>query len=123
MNIDLKKLRSLLRVLSDGDVAEFEYEDKQIRLVFDLDEKEVFDYLPEDLQFRPTRMNDGWFEKLRRFYPGYCWQWVDSVKVETNGDIYPCCIATNGDLKLGNIRHQDLEESRFPPLEQYLVGN
>ncbi|MBW2535985.1 MAG: acetyl-CoA carboxylase, biotin carboxyl carrier protein, partial [Deltaproteobacteria bacterium] len=32
MNIDLKKLRSLLRVLSEGDVAEFEYEDKQIRL-------------------------------------------------------------------------------------------
>ncbi|MEM1032311.1 MAG: acetyl-CoA carboxylase biotin carboxyl carrier protein [Myxococcota bacterium] len=32
MNIDLKKLRALLRVLSDGDVHEFEYEDEGARL-------------------------------------------------------------------------------------------
>ncbi len=32
MNIDLKKLRSLLRTLSEGDVAEFEFEDSKTRL-------------------------------------------------------------------------------------------
>jgi acetyl-CoA carboxylase biotin carboxyl carrier protein len=32
MNIDLKKLRALLRTLQEGDVSEFEYEDKQIRI-------------------------------------------------------------------------------------------
>jgi len=32
MNIDLKKLRNLLRTLSDGDVAEFEFEDEKTRL-------------------------------------------------------------------------------------------
>ena len=32
MNIDLKKLRALLKTLQEGDVSEFEYEDKQIRL-------------------------------------------------------------------------------------------
>jgi acetyl-CoA carboxylase biotin carboxyl carrier protein len=32
MNIDLKKLRSLLRTLADGDVTEFEFEDKSVRL-------------------------------------------------------------------------------------------
>src|SRR5690606_38728200 len=32
MNIDLKKLRSLLRTLADGDVTEFEFEDKDVRV-------------------------------------------------------------------------------------------
>lgn len=32
MNIDLKKLRSLLRTLAEGDVTEFEFEDKNVRL-------------------------------------------------------------------------------------------
>ena len=32
MNIDLKKLRALLRTLSEGDVSEFEFEDKNTRL-------------------------------------------------------------------------------------------
>jgi len=32
MNIDLKKLRSLLKVLSDGDVTEFEFEDENTRV-------------------------------------------------------------------------------------------
>jgi acetyl-CoA carboxylase biotin carboxyl carrier protein len=32
MNIDLKKLRALLKTLADGDVSEFEFEDKSTRL-------------------------------------------------------------------------------------------
>jgi len=32
MNIDLKKLRSLLKVLTDGDVTEFEFEDESTRV-------------------------------------------------------------------------------------------
>jgi acetyl-CoA carboxylase biotin carboxyl carrier protein len=32
MNIDLKKLRALLRVLRDGDVRDFEFEDKTTRM-------------------------------------------------------------------------------------------
>jgi len=32
MNIDLKKLRALLRTLAEGEVSEFEYEDKQVRI-------------------------------------------------------------------------------------------
>jgi len=32
MNIDLKKLRALLKTLADGDVSEFEFEDKQTRI-------------------------------------------------------------------------------------------
>ncbi len=32
MNIDLKKLRSLLKVLTDGDVTEFEFEDENTRV-------------------------------------------------------------------------------------------
>jgi acetyl-CoA carboxylase biotin carboxyl carrier protein len=32
MNIDLKKLRALLRTLAEGEVHEFEYEDKQVRI-------------------------------------------------------------------------------------------
>ena len=32
MNVDLKKLRSLLRTLADGDVTEFEFEDGKVRV-------------------------------------------------------------------------------------------
>ena len=32
MNIDLKKLRALLRTLAEGGVSEFEYENKQVRI-------------------------------------------------------------------------------------------
>jgi acetyl-CoA carboxylase biotin carboxyl carrier protein len=32
MNIDLKKLRALLKTLADGDVSEFEFEDKSTRI-------------------------------------------------------------------------------------------
>lgn len=48
--------------------------------------------------------------RLRRFLPGFCEQVATSVKVDTDGEVYPCCMGGEGHLRLGNLEKQDFEE-------------
>ena len=82
---------------------------KRVRVVFDLQSKEVVDHRPGDLKLRENPKNDPWIERFRRYFPGYCLQSVNRVKVNADGTVYPCCVADGGPLNLGNLKERDFE--------------
>ena len=57
--------------------------------------------LPPTTNFRRDDKPQPILERLQRFFPGYCWQSVDRLKVLADGDVYPCCKGTGDDLRLG----------------------
>ena len=85
--------------------------DKRIQVLFEGRERIVYDYQPKDLQFRANRQAEhaAW-EEIRYFFPGYCVQSVDHLKVHSDGDAYPCCVAAGDTLKLGNLETQTFDE-------------
>ncbi len=84
-------------------------EEKKIAVFFDLDRKESVDFRPPGLAFRPNLRNDDWFLRFRRFFPGYCLQSVDRVKVQADGNVYPCCMGGGDQLVLGNLNERSFE--------------
>ncbi len=82
---------------------------KRVRVVLDLEKKEILDHRAP-ASYRDNKKNDPWIERMRRFYPGYCAQAANRIKVNANGDVYPCCVADRGQLRLGNLERQPFEE-------------
>ena len=83
---------------------------KRVRVVFDLKSKEVVDHRPAGLELRENPKNDPWIERFRRFFPAYCLQSVNRVKVNADGTVYPCCVADHDQLRLGNLRERSFAE-------------
>jgi radical SAM protein with 4Fe4S-binding SPASM domain len=82
---------------------------KRVRVVFDLKTKEIVDHRPTDLRLRANPKNDPWIERFRRYFPGYCLQSVNRIKVNADGSIYPCCVADRDQLNLGNLNQSDFD--------------
>lgn len=84
-------------------------EEKKIRLLYEGPKREELDFRPSDRTERIPQGHSVW-DELRLFYPGYCVQSVDRIKVETDGNVYPCCVASSGNLRLGNVNEQSFQE-------------
>lgn len=84
--------------------------DKKVRVVFDLKSKEVVDHRPAGVEYRENPKNDPWIERFRRFFPSYCLQSVNRVKINADGSVYPCCVADLDQLRLGNLNEKSFEE-------------
>jgi radical SAM protein with 4Fe4S-binding SPASM domain len=94
---------------------------KRIRMVFEGQQRIDVDFRPRDVQFRPDRKaKHALWEELPYYYPGYCMLSADRIKVTTDGDVYPCCVAEGGDLRLGNLHQQSFQEVWNGPTAQDL---
>lgn len=62
-------------------------------------------YLNQDIEFKWPNMES---EKISE--NGKCYGLKKQLGILVNGDIVPCCLDQNGDIKLGNIFKSDLEE-------------
>lgn len=82
--------------------------EKRVLVVWDVDGNRVYDHRA-DLPARRDDKPQPVLERLVRFYPGYCWQSLDRVKVGVDGSLYPCCKGDGDELKLGNVFEQDFE--------------
>lgn len=84
--------------------------EKQINVSFEGQTRLVFDHRSADTAYRPDRRADGaiW-DELPYFLPGYCVQSVDHLKVHADGNAYPCCVAADETLKLGNLETQEFD--------------
>jgi radical SAM protein with 4Fe4S-binding SPASM domain len=95
--------------------------EKRIRIVFEGLTRFDHDYRPNDLAFRPDRKaKHALWEELPYVYPGYCLQSPDRIKITTDGDVYPCCVADSGRLRLGNLHEQSFQEVWNGPTAQDL---
>jgi radical SAM protein with 4Fe4S-binding SPASM domain len=94
--------------------------EKRIAVFFDLDQKETVDFRSRDVKFRPNARNDVWLHRFRQFFPGYCLQSVNRVKVNADGSVYPCCVGGGEQLKLGNLQEKSFEQIWNGPESQDL---
>lgn len=62
-------------------------------------------FLNQDIEFEWPRMED---EIVSEY--GKCYGLKNQIAILVNGDVVPCCLDTNGDIVLGNILNQRLEE-------------
>ena len=66
-------------------------------------DKDVF--LNQDIEFKWPSIEDEIISTI-----GKCYGLKNQIAILVNGDVVPCCLDTNGDIILGNIFKQDLEE-------------
>lgn len=62
-------------------------------------------FLNQDIEFKWPEING---EILREC--GKCYGLKTQIAILVNGDVVPCCLDTNGDIVLGNILNQELED-------------
>ncbi len=84
--------------------------EKKVRVIFDFfEKKELADHLPKDLKWRDDPKPPPMIERLMTFFPGYCWQSLDRIKLMANGNAYPCCKGDGDELRLGNVFEQGFD--------------
>lgn len=66
--------------------------------------KRIYLQLGEKFEWPINTSNEKHFEKI------FCYGSVDQFGVLVNGDIVPCCLDSEGIIKLGNIFEKDLKE-------------
>lgn len=62
-------------------------------------------FLNQDLEFKWPSMEDEVVSSI-----GKCYGLRNQIGILANGDVVPCCLDQNGDIKLGNIFKERLEE-------------
>lgn len=88
-------------------------EQKRIRLGWDLTGFQWFDFREPKTKIRPRRSkiaNDYWDQRMKLRHPGFCKYAYNRLLVERDGWLAPCGLATEGELRLGNLREQDFDE-------------
>ncbi|MDO8349245.1 MAG: radical SAM protein [Planctomycetota bacterium] len=95
--------------------------EKRIHVIFEGLTRENSDHRPKDLGLRPDGKGKyATWDELPYYFPGYCVLSVDRIKVSSNGDVHPCCVAGGDDLRLGNLQNATFQEIWNGPTSQDL---
>ena len=62
-------------------------------------------FLNQDIEFEWPNMDDDIISEI-----GKCYGLKNQIGILVSGDVVPCCLDTNGDIILGNIFNENLEE-------------
>lgn len=75
-------------------------------------------YINQDIEFTwPDINGEEIIEK------GKCWALRKQIAILVDGTVVPCCLDNNGDIPLGNILEEDLEEILNKPLSKTIKEN
>ena len=74
-------------------------------------------YLNQDIQFEWPNMNRDIISK-----EGKCFGLRNQIGVLVNGDIVPCCLDQEADIKLGNIYHDEIEDILNSELARKIIN-
>ena len=85
---------------------------RKFRLIWSVSGYTEFDFREAGFVEPKSRKawNDDWDEKMKLFFPRFCRNAYGRLRVDADGDISPCCYATQGELSLGNIQQQDFDQ-------------
>ncbi|MEQ8767650.1 MAG: radical SAM protein [Planctomycetota bacterium] len=82
-----------------------------LRLIWSVAGYREWDFRREKIEpLERKRWNDHWVWRFKHRHPGYCKQSHNRIRVDADGDVYPCCYALDGDLRLGRLTDQSFEE-------------
>ena len=84
---------------------------RQFRLIWSIAGYAEYDYRgPEFVPTHPRKhWNDQWDMRMKLFFPGFCRNAYNRLRVDSEGDVAPCCYATEGELSLGNLNETDFD--------------
>lgn len=85
-------------------------EEKRIQVIFIFDEVDYYDYRLPNPNQRKDRKNNLWFERFKCFYPGYCRQSLELLRIDAGGESFPCCVTPGDELMLGNVTESPVDE-------------
>ena len=84
---------------------------KKIRLIWSIAGYHEYDFRePSFVPPNPRKnWNDDWDFKMKLMFPGFCRNAYGRLRVDSEGDVAPCCYATQGELSLGNLNETDFD--------------
>ncbi|QEG23115.1 radical SAM protein [Mariniblastus fucicola] len=85
--------------------------ESKIRMLWNVGQMEIFDYRENPTPLDPRRKEENHFDwRMRLHFPGFCRNVMNKIRIEADGNVAPCCYATQGQLSLGNLNQQNFEE-------------
>lgn len=85
--------------------------ERKFRLIWSIAGYSEYDFRePGYIEMKKRKnWNDEWDLRMKRLFPRFCRNAYGRLRVDSEGDIAPCCYATRGELSLGNLNEQDFE--------------
>ena len=78
--------------------------ERKMRLVWNVGYPQIYDFREDGVPTNQRKvMNDHWSWRMRYMHPGFCRQAYNRMRIEVDGNVTPCCYATEDQLKLGNL--------------------
>ena len=85
--------------------------ENNMRLMWNVGQTEIFDFRKERVEAKPRKAENDHFDWRMKFkHPGFCRFAYGRLRVEVNGNVTPCCYATEGQLPMGNLGEQEFFE-------------
>ena len=85
--------------------------ESKIRMLWNVGQMEIFDFRESAAAVDPRRKEENHFDwRMRLHFPGFCRNVMNKIRIEADGNVAPCCYATQGQLSLGNLNKQSFEE-------------
>ncbi len=78
--------------------------ERKMRLIWNVGYPQTFDFRVDGVPTNERKVqNDHWSWRMRYMHPGFCRQAYNRMRIEVDGNVSPCCYATEGQLRLGNL--------------------
>jgi radical SAM protein with 4Fe4S-binding SPASM domain len=85
--------------------------EKRTRLIWNAGGYERHDFRTDKVPPKVRKdWNFRWEQRMRHHLPGYCVNVQSRVQIDADGAVTPCAYATDGDLVLGSLDTQSLDE-------------
>ncbi len=95
--------------------------EKGTRLIWHAGAHERHDFRKEKVPPKLRKdWNHRWEQRIKRYLPGYCLNALNRVQVDADGTVTPCAYATDGELVLGELSDETLDEIWNSPNAQDL---
>ena len=83
----------------------------KMRLIWNVGQNGIFDFRENAVAANPRKvMNDHNDWLLKHYVPGFCKHAYNRLRLEIDGDVAPCFLATEGQLSLGNLNETDFDQ-------------
>ena len=83
----------------------------KMRLIWNVGQNGIFDFRENPVPANPRKvMNDHNDWLIKHYVPGFCKPAYNRLRLEIDGDVAPCFLATEGQLSLGNLNNEDFDQ-------------
>jgi radical SAM protein with 4Fe4S-binding SPASM domain len=86
--------------------------ERKMRLLWNVGWPHIHDFREDGVPTNQRKvMNDHWSWRMRYMHPGFCRQAYNRMRIEVDGNVTPCCYATEDQLQLGNLADENFGDN------------